>query len=64
MEKYIKTIGNLLPIQYVAKFLFDRFVGKYVDEQRTDLSHITFEGDKVIVNDLNLNTQVSATSAN
>jgi hypothetical protein len=56
MEKYIKTIGNLLPIQYVAKFLFDRFVGKYVDEQRTDLSHITFEGDKVIVNDLNLNT--------
>ena len=43
----------------MAKLLFDRFVGKFVDEQRTDLNNITFEGDRVIVNDLNLNCKVN-----
>jgi len=49
-----------MPVKKLAQYLLERFVGKFVDEQRPiDLSQGVFESDKVTLKDLNLNCKVS-----
>jgi len=56
----LRGLGTFVPVKYVAKFFLDRFIGKFIDEDRPiDLSQASFEGNNVSLKNLNLNCKVS-----
>ena len=53
-------VGSVLPIKIVARYLLDRFVGRYIDDTNPiDLDQATMDSTSLTLKDLNLNPKVN-----